>query len=273
MIQRFKVRWVFSFMGLVFATSLVQAQATIGAKGAALGKATTALYEDEWGLFSNPATISSKKTSLGFYGLQNYGFPELIDISSVISIPLPFGYSSVGFYRFGDDLYSETNINAGYKYVWKTVHVGAALQYRHLSLGGDYGSGGALNVTLGLLTKINEKLWLGAKVRNINRAAYNFEFNDETLPQDLSIGFMYQLEEKASFVFDVLKDVRFPVSYRGGVEVEIVENVVGRIGATYEPVIYTFGLGYDTIRWQINIAVQQHEILGTSPGADILLKL
>ena len=81
------------------------------------------------------------------------------------------------------------------------------------------------------------------------------------------------MEDNATFYFDILKDVRFPVSYRGGLEAEIIKDVIGRVGATYEPVTYTFGLGYSIKTWQVNLTVQQHEVLGTSPGADIILKL
>ncbi len=273
MIQRFEILFVVSLVCALLLFSDASAQSTIGAKGAALGNATTALYEDSWGLFSNPSTISSNGLIVGFYGLQYYGFPEITDISSIISIPLLGGHSAIGFYRYGDDLYAETNINTGFKYEFQGIHAGASLQYRHVSFGGNYGSGGAINISLGLLAEINESLWFGAKIRNINRAQYSFEFNDEELPQDISIGLMYNLEQKATFVFDVIKDVRFPVAYRGGLEVEIIDNFIGRIGATYEPITYTFGFGYKMKGWQFNVAIQQHEILGISPGADIILDL
>lgn len=273
MIQRFELLWVLSFLSVLLSISDALGQVIIGAKSAALGNATTALYEDTWGLFSNPATISSDEYKVGFYGLRNYGFPELTDVSSIINVPITVGDAALGFYRFGDDLYSETNFNAGYKYEFNGIHAGVSLQYRHLSLGGDYGSGGALNLSLGILSQLSRSVWLGAKLRNINRAKYNFEFYDEELPQDMSIGLMYKLEEKAILLFDVLKDARFPTTYRGGVEVEILDKIIGRFGATYEPITYTFGFGYSVEDWQVNLSIQQHEILGVSPGADIIFKL
>jgi len=273
MIRRIKILWILSFLGITFVPLHLTAQGVIGARGVALGNATTALYDYDWGLFSNPATITSETERIGFYGLRYYGFPELTDISSTAVIPISLGAASFGFYRYGDDLYSETNINAGLKSNWEFVHAGISIQYRHLSLGRDYGSGGAVSISLGLLSQLSESLWIGAKVQNMNRASYNFEYNDEELPQDLSVGILYQLEERARFVFDAIKDVRFPTSYRAGLEVEIVENLTGRVGSTVEPVTYTFGLGYQSKAWNINLAVQQHELLGTSPGADFILKL
>ncbi len=272
MIQRILFTWgliVFLFL----CSREIQAQATIGARNAALGNATSALYDNNWGLFSNPATIHAKELQVGFYGLRNYGIHELTDISSLVTVPVSFGTTSLGLFRFGDDLYSETNLNVGFKASWDFIHAGIAVQYRHISFGQDYGSGGALSLNLGLLNQISDKIWLGAKVRNLTRASFDFEDSNEALPQDISIGVGYQLEDEALFLFDVYKDVRFPVNYRMGIEISVIENVIGRVGATYDPVIYTFGLGYEVENWLINLVVQQHQILGASPGAEILLKL
>ena len=174
MIQRNKILWAACLLGIVLFPNFANAQAVIGARGVALGNATTALYDYKWGLFSNPATIHSENFDVGFYGLRYYGFPELTDISTIGIASLTIGTAAIGFYRYGDDLYSETNINAGLKASWQFIDAGVSLQYRHISLGGDYGSGGALSLSIGLLSKLSESLSIGAKAQNINRASYNF---------------------------------------------------------------------------------------------------
>ncbi len=273
MIQRFKILWTISFAGFILLSQHVVGQVIIGAKGASLGNANTALNEDKWAVFSNPASIPQDDFSIGFYSLRYYGFPEITDVSSVVNFEFLKGYSALGFYRFGDNLYSETNINLGYKYSWMGVNTGISVQYRHLSFGKDYGAGSALSISIGFIAKIQSNINFGVKIRNVNRGTFNFQVQDEELPQDISVGMTYKLEEKALFVFDVFKDVRFPVSYRGGVDVEIVERIYGRIGATYDPLTFTFGMGYALERWQFNLVVQQHEILGISPGLDIIINL
>ena len=72
---------------------------------------------------------------------------------------------------------------------------------------------------------------------------------------------------------DVVKDVRFPVSYRGGIEVNIIQELKGRVGITTEPITYSFGLGYAKDFWEINFAIQHHQLLGLSPGLDLIFKL
>lgn len=249
----------------------VSGQLTMGAKSLGMGQATTAVPGYDWSLFSNPALTSNEKITVGFYGLRNYGFPELTDMSALGSIPARFGVSSLGFHRYGDSKYNETRIRFGYKNIWQELHFGVALNYNHISFGGTYGSGGALGVDLGLAAAITSKLWIGAKATNINRPEYEYQTMEEYLPRELGLGMSYQLNEIALFAFDVVKDVKFPVSYRGGVDVKIIEDLRGRVGITTKPLTYSMGFGYGKERWDANFALQKHQYLGFSPGLDFMI--
>ncbi|RNC86081.1 MAG: hypothetical protein ED557_04730 [Balneola sp.] len=251
----------------------VSAQTTMGAREISLGQATSALKESNWAIFGNPALLSSSSSTVGFYGLRNYGFAEITDMAAFGSLPTSVGIGALGFHRYGDNLFSETRIKLGYKNEWELLHFGVTLNYNHISFGGVYGSGGAISMDVGLASQITEQLWIGAKATNLNRSSYEFSTDEEDLATDLSIGFSYNLEEQALLVVDVVKDVRFPVSYRGGLEVTIVEGFLGRAGITTEPLTYSFGFGYGKDFWEINVAVQQHYALGLSPGFDILINL
>ncbi|MFV1884713.1 MAG: hypothetical protein ACMZ7B_09515 [Balneola sp.] len=264
---RYKISFVLFFMGISIAAN---AQFSIGARGVSLGQATTALIENDWSLYSNPALLNSEQPSLGFYGLRNYGFVEISDMAAFGSLPTSFGTGALGIHRYGDNLYNETRVRLGYKNEWEQLHIGLALNYNHISFGGPYGSGGAYGVDVGIAAQVIDQLWLGATATNLNQPAYPFSSGDEDLARELSIGFSYALEETALFVMDIVKDVRFPVSYRGGLEATIIEELKGRVGVTLSPRTYSFGLGYSKDFWEINLAVQQHNPLGLSPGFDLL---
>lgn len=273
MIRMKKMRWGFSFWVLMMLVQPVVAQQIIGARSISMGMVSSALTDNEWAIFANPASLQAERLNIGFYGLRYYGFPEITDISTNASTPIKFGAVTAGFSRFGNDLFSETNMRVGANYIQSRFRIGMALHYNHLAFGGDYGSGGAVGINFGVLFEISESFTLGSKVSNINNPTYNFDVGEEDLASDLSIGFGYKLEERAQLYVDIVKDVRFPVSYRGGVEVEIVESFVGRVGFSTEPVTYSFGFGYVHSKFDINLAAQQHEILGMSPGLDIIVKL
>lgn len=251
----------------------VHAQVWLGARGVALGNATTAIPGYNWSVFGNPALLNNHEKTIGFYGVRNYGFAELIDVSVFATVPTKWGVSGVGMHRYGDANYNETRIRLGYKNEWQHLHIGAVLNYTHIAFGGVYGSGGALGIDIGLAAELTPDLWLGAKTSNINQPAYHFETEEEYLYRDMSIGLSYALAERALFSLDMVKDVRFPVSWRSGIEVEMVEKVVGRIGITTEPVTLAIGMGISGDVWEVNLAVQRHEILGLSPGIDLIVKL
>ncbi len=266
---RYKISFLFLFLGI---STAVYSQNSMGARALSLGQATSALDSDEWSLFSNPALLNTESVSVGFYGLRNYGFAEITDMAAFGSALTSFGVGAVGFHRYGDNLFSETRVRLGYKNEWEQLHFGFALNYNHISFGGPYGSGGAFGLDVGIAAQVLDQLWLGAKATNLNHPSYKFSGTEEDLQRELSIGFSYSLEETALFLMDVVKDVRFPVSYRGGLEVNIVDDLKGRIGITTEPLTYSFGLGYGREFWGINLAVQQHHLLGLSPGFDLLFK-
>ncbi|NIT61425.1 MAG: hypothetical protein GWN00_36040 [Aliifodinibius sp.] len=247
----------------------VHAQAVIGARELAVGQATTALEDTDWGMFGNPALMSEDERSVSFFGVRYFGLAELTDMAFSGTYPTKFGVLGAGAHRYGDDLFNESRIRLGYKHSFAGFHFGAIINYSHVAMGGGYGSAGALGVDVGMAAPIVSDLWIGAKATNINQPEYG-SLNNEKLPRELSIGLSYRLSDIALFTSDVVKDVQFPISYRGGVEVSIIENFVARGGITVEPITFSGGFGYSGDFWAVNVAVQRHEnrVLGYSPAID-----
>ncbi len=252
-----------------FISTAVFAQYSMGAKGLGLGQATTSIHGYEWALFGNPALVSNAETAVGFYGLRNYGFAEITDMAAVGSMPTALGVFSGGFHRYGDHLFNETRIRVGYKNEWKMLHLGIVANYNTISFGKNYGSGSAIGIDAGIAAKITDSFWMGAKSTNLNRPKYKGIRED--LPRELSLGFSYHLNDLAMLTADAVKDVNFPLAYRGGVEVKVIDALKGRVGITTEPLSYSLGFGYRHTRWDVNFAVQKHQLLGFSPGLDFMI--
>lgn len=241
----------------------------MGARGLGMGQATMGISNYDWAIFANPAMMSSESLNFGFYGLRNYGFSELTDMAAVTSLSTSLGVFGFGFHRYGDNLFNEMRVRFAYKNAWQMLHFSVAGNYNHISFGGTYGSGNAVGVDVGIAAELAKGLWLGARSTNVNKPEYQEIY--EELPRDIIIGFSYRFNEIAQFSFDVAKDVRFPVSYRSGIEVNVFEGLLGRVGVTTEPLSYSAGFGYGQEMWGINFAVQKHELLGYSPGLDLTL--
>lgn len=245
------------------------AQAVIGARELAMGQAITALPNTTWSVFGNPALMAEDRASVSFFGVRYYSFAEITDMAVSITYPTGIGVLAAGIHRYGFDLFNEKRLRLGYKNSFKGFHFGIILNYSHVMQGGGYGSAGAAGIDVGIAAAITPDLWIGAKATNINRPTYG-SLNDEELPRNLSIGFSYRLSDIALFSTDIIKDVRFPISYRAGVEVRIIGGLMGRAGITTSPGTFSAGFGYKAEFWSANVAVQRHEnlILGYSPAID-----
>lgn len=255
---------------LIFCSSLnLKAQAIIGARELALGQSGTALPGTSWAMFANPAMMPEEEKTVSFFGVRYFGFAEISDMAASVTHPTKLGVFGAGAHRYGFDLFNENRLRLGYKNSFLGFRYGAILNYSHVVQGGGYGSAGALGIDMGLAAPIISDLWIGAKATNINQPEYGSR-NNEKLPRELSVGFSYQLSDIALFVTDVVKDVQFPISYRGGIEINVIDNLMGRVGVTTEPQTFTAGFGYGGSFWSANIAVQRHEdqVLGYSPAID-----
>ncbi|MCH8556694.1 MAG: hypothetical protein LAT84_02675 [Balneolia bacterium] len=263
-----RVRLVSAFIVLVFVLAPAQhaeAQLTLGARGASMGQAVTALQTDSWSVFSNPAMLPSSGNAASFYGIRNYGFSELTDVALSGHYAHAFGTSGIGLHTYGDDLFRESRFRAAHMYEYSGIRVGLITNYTHVSIE-NYGSAGTLTLDAGIAYSIIEGLWVGARATNMNRGQIG-EAREE-LPRELAVGVAYTLSDRATVSSDVVKDARFPMAYRGGLEVRIFEELYLRGGITTEPLTYSVGMGYNHSSFGVNIVAQQHYVLGWSPGLD-----
>lgn len=260
------------FTGLVWMVSPpaeLRAQAVLGARELAVGQATTALPHSPWAIFANPAMMLEKKTTVSFFGVRYFGLAEITDLAVSLIYPTKIGVLAAGAHRYGNDLFNENRLRTGYKNSIRGFHYGLILNYSHVVQGGGYGSAGALGIDIGIAASILPALWIAAKAVNINQPTYGSR-NDEALPRNLSVGFSYRLSDIALFSTELFKDVRFPMAYRGGAEVNIIGGLMGRAGITTAPRTFSAGFGYLGSSWSANVAVQRHEnsVLGYSPAID-----
>lgn len=260
------------FIGLS-SVSIVNAQTVIGARELALGQAATALENSSHSVFSNPAMVPETGINASFFGVRYFGFAEITDIAATVTFPTRTGIFGAGVHRYGYDLFNESRVRIVYKNMFRGFRFGVILNYSHVVQGGGYGNAGALGMDLGLAAPILPGLWIGSKATNINQPEYG-SLNNEELPRIMSIGLSYNLSEVALFSSDLVKDVRFPLSYRSGIEIRVIENLFARAGVTTSPQTISLGFGYNTSFWGANIAVQRHEnvILGYSPAIDFNIR-
>lgn len=271
MIQRFSNFYpalvLISFCLLIFVPHTADAQNAMGAKSISMGLTGVALPDNSWTVFSNTAMMQTDEHRVSFYGFRYIGISEITDIAASANIQSSLGTIGMGLHRYGFNLFNENRFLLAYKNNLGFFHYGGSLSYTHVIQGENYGSAGAVGFDVGLAAQIITDLWFGARATNLNQPAYGDV--DEELPRELAAGFSYQLSGVALFTSELVKDVKFPLSVRGGIEFELIPSLFARAGITTEPSTYSAGFGYEASRWDVNFGLQQHIPLGLSPALDL----
>lgn len=264
-----KFYFLFILPGLIMCTIPVYGQSTLGARSVAMGQTGVALPGDQWALFLNTSLLQADENQVSFYGFRYIGISELTDLAASTTIQTPAGTIGAGVHRFGYHLFNENRFRLGYKYQFDDFHSGISVSYIHIMQGGDYGSAGAIGIDAGLAAQLFDVLWFGARATNLNQPTYNS--SDEEVPRELVVGMSYLPGDGIIITAELVKDVRFPISVRSGIEVEMINSFYGRTGITTVPETYSGGFGYKTSQLQINFGFQQHIPLGLSPALDMSL--
>jgi hypothetical protein len=247
-------------------TSVTKGQTVLGARDVSLGGAVTALPNDQWAVFENPAMLSDSDRSISFYVMRYYGLKELTDYAVNLTCPTKIGVVGAGGHTYGSRLYRKSRFRLALMENVQGIRLGISLNYTNIHFAAPYGSGGALGLNLGIGKQLVEGLWLGAKAMNINDPHYR---NDpDQLPRSLSAGISYNLANNVLLTSEVYKDVDFPVSFRGGLEIKVMRFLQMRVGVTTEPVTFALGVGIHNRKWKVNFVTQNHQVLGWSPGID-----
>jgi hypothetical protein len=248
-----------------------EAQSVMGAKSISMGQTGVALPESEWSIFNNTALLSTERNTVSFYGFRYVGMTEITDIAAAATIQTKAGTIGAGVHRYGFNLFHENRFLLAYKNSQDRFHYGLSVAYIHVFQGEDYGSAGAFGLDLGIAAEIAGSLWMGARATNVNQPAYGD--TDEELPRELAAGLSYRPSSSAQITTEIVKDIHFPLSFRTGLEFEIFTSFFTRAGISTKPSTYSFGFGYDTERWAVNFALQQHNPLGMSPALDLSIRI
>lgn len=241
-----------------------------GSRASGLGYASTALTTAV-GVHANPgASATLEQRTVSFYARQAFGLSSLRYGSVSGTWPASWGAVSVGASTFGGDGYREIHYSIGYARALRfgtsrRVHVGLVGRYYHTRIDG-YGGAGALGLHVGLLVPLLPSLHFGAHATNVNGPSL---VDGEALPQTLSVGLQYRATSRLLVVMDVFKDLSFPASVRGGVEVRPIPMLALRAGVTSVPTRFTGGVGLRLGWIRAHVAAEQHDELGWSPSASL----
>ena len=237
-----------------------------GAQATALGNAGTALAYEATG-YANPAswaTFTGRVVS--FFASEAFGLAALRLGGVAYLEPTRLGTFALGVRAFGFEDYRDVHLQGGFARGFRLgttrrFLLGLGLRHQRVTIPG-YGHAGAMALSIGAIVALGPTLSLGFQAANIHgptRAG-------EALPRHLAVGLAYTPTEQVLVVLDASKDVRFPLSVRGGIEIQPVEVLALRAGAATEPARLTAGVGLRLGMLRADFAGERHEVLGWSPA-------
>lgn len=241
-----------------------------GARNLALGRASTALGGDVWGL-QNPASGAAiQESAAGLFASQAFGLAELRVAAVAVAHPMPFGTLVGGARTYGFDDFREKVFGIGFARpipVSATRHLHAGLALRHTSVSiPEFMSTGTLGVSAGLLVDLVPGLTFGASATNLNRPELS---PADPLESRLDAGLAFRPHEQALVLAAVSKDIDFPLSVRAGLEVQPVEVLFLRAGFSTEPSRFSGGVGVSLGLLRADIAAEWHDVLGLTPAFEL----
>lgn len=241
----------------------------MGARASGLGN-TSASLSDEWSLFNNVGGLAKiNSTTTGFsYDSR----PSLIGADRaafVISSPVKIGVAALGVFHFGNDLYNEQIISAGYGNSFGLASLGLKLNYIQYRAEG-FGSRGVLSLNFGGIAQLTPALSIGVYITNLNQANLSSESQEkEYIPTTLTAGFGFKASEKFFITTEIEKDLNYKGIWKTGVEYLAHKKLVFRTGFNLSPDAGYFGIGFKPKKFKLDYAFRYEPNLGGSHQATV----
>ena len=234
---------------------------SLGARNAGLA-GTSVTLNDEFSLFNNVGGLAGVKNHAVFTSYQNrYSISEFQVIGGGGIWHHRLGNAGIGYYKFGDDLFSQQRLHFAIGNSFQMVSLGLAVDWIQYHIE-TIGSQQVLAIQFGGIAELKPQLLFGAHIFNINQATLISE-TEEQLPTVMKAGMSYRPTNELMLNTEVEKDLDFDEVFKAGIEYQIVENIFIRTGFNTRPFLGTFGLGFHPKRFKFDYAFSNRAGLGT----------
>ncbi len=238
-----------------------------GARALALGRAGVALRGDVWGLYNPAAWGTLERGSAGLFASQAFGLSELRVGAVAVAQPTRWATVAGTARTYGFEDFRETVVGLGAARALalspsRRLHAGLAVRYTSVTIP-EYGTGGAVGLSGGLLVEVLPGLTFGAHAQNVNRPKLT---DFDPLQTRLDVGVAYRAHPRALVLAAVTDDVDFPAAFCGGLEVRPVDVLFLRAGVMTAPTRFSAGVGVALGRLRADVAAERHDVLGWTPA-------
>lgn len=237
----------------------------VGARANALAN-TSVTINDCWSYFHNPGVVSVKNSvQVGVFYQTRFLAKEVQQQALAGVIPVKKGAFSVGAQFYGYEQFRFSRIGMGYALALSdNISFGVQGNLNQLRLGGNYGSTVKGTIEAGFLATLSPKWKMGMSVFNIDRQT--IWKNGDRYGTTMKLGASYEPSKKVKTLFELEKQVLYPMNAKCAFEYFPNESFAIRLGTQTQPFLFAFGFSYLKNKLQIELSSQFHPYLGWTPG-------
>jgi hypothetical protein len=241
-----------------------------GAKSQGLG--TTKLYHrDAWSLANNIGALDRiTESEIGLAIDQRFGIQDLS--TAALSGVLKSQKGSIGFgiARYGGELFNQHRLELGLGTTRGILSFGIKAGWFQTQIEG-FGTGNAIQFSLGGLAELGPKFFFGAQLTNINQAKISTN-STQTLPTLLLMGATYLPSKNLEIHTELEKDLDHPPIFKVGLQYTLEKWIILRTGIHSYPTALNFGLGLQKKNYGLDYGYGQNTALGRTHHLSVFLK-
>ena len=215
---------------------------------------------------SNQASLARvKQPAAGMYGEKRFLLDELGLYKLSVAVPTHSGNFGIQTNYFGFSDYNETNAGLAYaRNLGEKLEIGVQFNYNSIKIAG-YGNASAVNVEIGGILHLTEKLNAGVHVFNPVGGKFNKGDNEE-LASVYTFGFGYDFSEIFFLSAEIEKEENKPINVNAGMQYKIVSKLAARAGISTSTSAYYFGIGLYLKSFRFDVISSYQQPLGFTPG-------
>lgn len=259
------------FIRLAFLLLTIGAQAQsvstlMGARGNGLGYATCALA-DGFSMLNNVAGMATITQPVGVAAYNRASaLPGANRAAFAASIPVKSGVAGFSLFRFGDNVYNESVVSAGFANQFGLAALGVKVNYIQYQAEG-FGTKSAFTIGMGGIAELTKQISVGAYIANINRPEISAD--GDKVPALLNASLAFTPTENVLLAAEVQKDLDYQTTWKAGLEYAVHHKFFVRTGFNLKPNASFFGLGFKNSRFNFDYAVQHSNLLQFSHQASV----
>jgi len=238
----------------------------IGASNTGLSQSGVASDKLEFCMFTNPALISGQ-SSVDFFYRNFFGIKELNQIAVNSEFSLFDQALGLGIIRYGNNLYSETELTFGGSYQPQAnFSMGLSFSMYFLQIK-NYGNAFSIGLNFAVFYMLNDQLNIAGAIQNVNEP--DIGPANEKIPVSAVLGLSYSPVRDVEILVDSYKEEFYDFAYRLGTRIRIISKINLLAGFQDNINSFSFGLELTQNNYTFKYSVDIHPVLSLSHAIGI----